>query len=170
MLRANGVDLCVQTFGDPRDPALLLVHGATASMLAWDDDFCRRLAAGGRFVIRYDQRDTGRSVGYPPGPPPYSLDDLAADTVGLLDAFGLSRAHVVGRSLGGTLAMRIALARPERVASLTLVATSPGGAGLSPPSQAFLAHIESARPPDWSECPRCSITLPNPRRPAPVDH
>lgn len=151
IVRANGVDLCVQTFGDPGQPPILLIHGAAASMLAWDDEFCRRLAAGPRFVIRYDHRDTGRSVSYPPGAPRYTLDDLAADAAALLDVYGLERAHVVGRSMGGALAMRMALDRPERVASLTLMVTSPGGAGLSPPSPAFLAHIQSTRPPDWSD-------------------
>lgn len=89
-VRANGVDLCVETFGDPGDPAILLVHGATTSMLGWPDEFCARLAAGQRFVIRYDQRDTGRSVSYPPGQPGYRFSDLVADTIGILDALGIA--------------------------------------------------------------------------------
>jgi pimeloyl-ACP methyl ester carboxylesterase len=151
MVRANGVDLCVETFGDRADPAILLIHGAAASMLAWDDDLCRRLAAGARFVIRYDHRDTGRSVSYETGAPPYSLADLMEDAVGLLDVFELDRAHLVGRSMGGGIAILAALDHPERVASLTLMATSPGGPGLSPPSDAFLAHVQGGEPPDWSD-------------------
>ena len=116
IVRANDVDLCTQTFGVLGDPAILLIHGAATSMHGWEDAFCRRLAASSRFIIRYDHRDTGRSVSYAPGSPPYTLRDLAADAVGLLDAFGLKRAHLVGRSMGGGLAMLAALDAPERVA------------------------------------------------------
>jgi pimeloyl-ACP methyl ester carboxylesterase len=148
---ANGVAICAQTFGDPADPAILLIHGAMASMLGWEDDFCRRLAAGGRFVIRYDHRDTGRSVSYPPGEPPYTLRDLTADAIGILDTLGADRAHFVGRSMGGGIAMLAASARPMRVASLTLIGTSPGGPGLPPMSPEFFAYISSTTPPDWSD-------------------
>jgi pimeloyl-ACP methyl ester carboxylesterase len=101
VVQANGVNVCVQTFGDRADPPILLIHGATTSMLGWEDEFCERLAAGPRFVVRYDNRYTGRSVSYEPGAPPYTLRDLAEDAVGLLDAFGLESAHLVGRSMGG---------------------------------------------------------------------
>jgi len=151
MVRANGVDLCVDTFGDPADTPILLIHGAAASLLAWEDGFCERLAAGSRFVIRYDHRDTGRSVSYEPGAPPYTLRDLVADAVGLLDAFGLDEAHLVGRSMGGGIAMLAALDYPDRVASLTLVGTSPGGSGLPAMSEEFLAHVGGAGNPDWSD-------------------
>ena len=77
---------------------------AAASLLAWDEELCRRLASGGRFVIRYDHRDQGRSTSYPPGQPGYGLADLATDALGLLDALGVARAHLVGRSLGGAIA------------------------------------------------------------------
>jgi len=150
IVRANGVDLCAQTFGDPDDPAILLIHGATTSMLGWEEAFCRRLAAGPRFVVRYDHRDTGRSVSYPPGAPPYAFHDLTEDALALLDLFGLERAHLVGCSMGGGIAMQAALEHPARVASLTLVATSPGGPGLPPMSPAFLAHVGGPAP-DWSD-------------------
>jgi pimeloyl-ACP methyl ester carboxylesterase len=120
-------------------------------MLAWEEEFCERLAAGSRFVIRYDHRDTGRSVSYEPGAPPYALRDLVADAVGLLDVFGLHRAHLVGRSMGGGIAMLATLDYPDRVASLTLVGTSPGGPDLPPMSEEFLAHISGTRNPDWSD-------------------
>ena len=151
ILKANGVELCAETFGRASDPAILLIHGAAASLRAWDEELCARLAAGGRFVIRYDQRDQGRSTAYPPGAPGYALPDLAADALGLLDALGIARAHLVGRSLGGGIALVAALAHPERVASLTLVATSPGGPDLPPPSPEFLAHVRGAGHPDWSD-------------------
>src|SRR5688500_10114040 len=132
MVRANGVDLCVEAFGDPTDPALLLIMGSSASMDWREDELCRRLA-GSRFVIRYDQRDTGRSVTYPAGAPPYTMHDLAADAVGVLDAFGLARAHVVGMSMGGAVAQLVALDHADRVMSLTLIATAAAGPGPDDP-------------------------------------
>jgi pimeloyl-ACP methyl ester carboxylesterase len=151
IVRANGVDLCVETSGDPADPPILLIHGAAASLIAWEDEFCERLAAGSRFVIRYDHRDTGRSVSYEPGAPQYTLRDLVADVVSLLDVFDLGSAHLVGRSMGGGIAMLAALDYPDRVASLTLVGTSPGGSDLPPMSEEFLAHISGGSSPDWSD-------------------
>src|SRR3712207_9441720 len=101
MVEANGVELCTEAFGDPMDPPVLLIMGLGASMLWWEEDFCRMLAGGGRFVIRYDHRDTGRSVSYAPGRPEYGGDDLIADAAGVLDAFGIAAAHLVGVSAGG---------------------------------------------------------------------
>ncbi len=88
-VKANGIELCVETFGDRSASAILLIMGTRASMDWWEDEFCQRLAAGLRFVIRYDQRDTGRSVSYESGAPQYTLRDLAADAIGLLDRLGL---------------------------------------------------------------------------------
>lgn len=149
--RANGVDLCVESFGDPAHPAILLIHGAAASMLSWEDAFCKRLAAGSRFALRYDHRDTGRSESYPPSAPPYSMADLMEDAVGLLDVFELDRDHLVGRSMGGGLALLAAFHHPERVRSLTLMVTSPGGRDLSPPSAEFLSFLQGGQQPDWSD-------------------
>jgi pimeloyl-ACP methyl ester carboxylesterase len=157
MIKVRGVDLCVETFGDRADPALLLIAGATSSMDQWDDELCRRLAAGGRFVVRYDQRDTGRSVSYPAGSPGYTFDDLAADALGLLDVFGLARAHLVGISMGGAVAQTLALRHPDRVASLTLLSTSPvtrspGSPALPPSSPELQARFADPPPePDWSD-------------------
>ena len=122
----------------------------------WEDAFCERLMVGSRFVIRYDHRDTGRSVSYEPGAAPYSLRDLAEDALGLLDAFGLESAHLVGMSMGGWIGQLVALENPDRVASLTLISTSPT-AGPSDPDlpemseklQAFFA--QEASEPDWSD-------------------
>ncbi|WP_020578105.1 alpha/beta fold hydrolase [Actinopolymorpha alba] len=158
MVRANGVDLCVETFGDPSDPGILLIGGAASSMDWWEEEFCERLAAGPRFVIRYDLRDTGRSVSYPPGAPGYTQPDLVADALGLLDVLGLARAHLVGISMGGGMAQRIGVEHPERAASLTLISTSPGGPGgpsnpdLPPISEKLLAVFSEPSPdPDWSD-------------------
>jgi pimeloyl-ACP methyl ester carboxylesterase/ABC-type transporter Mla MlaB component len=156
VVRANGVDLCVETFGDPASPALLLIAGAESSMDWWDDEFCERLAAGPRYVIRYDLRDTGQSVTYDPGAPGYMSSDLVADAVGLLDVLGVERAHVVGISMGGGVAQHLALLQPARVASLTLMSTSPavGRAerDLPPASDELKAlFADPPRPPDWSD-------------------
>jgi pimeloyl-ACP methyl ester carboxylesterase len=148
IVRANGVDLCVQTFGDQDDPAILLIMGSAASMDWWEDDFCERLAAGRRFVIRYDHRDTGRSVTYEPGRPGYTGADMVADAVGVLDAYGISAAHVVGVSAGGAFAQLLALGSPDRVRSLVLISTSPATPkerGLPSPTERhrqFLATAE----------------------------
>src|SRR5881394_1765987 len=117
IIEVDGVGLCVDTAGDPADPAILLIGGLGASMDWWEDEFCQRLASGqgqggGRFVIRYDHRDTGQSVSYPAGAPGYTGADLAADAVGILDAFGRRRAHLAGVSMGGALAQQVALAHP----------------------------------------------------------
>lgn len=150
LFRINGVQLCAQAFGNPVDPAILLVHGSGASMLWWEDEFCERLAAGSRYVLRYDHRDTGRSVSYPPGKPGYNDHDMVADTVGVLDAFEIERAHFVGLSMGSGLSMTAALDYPDRVASLTLLSSTGGGEDLPPPTTDFLNYYKEISEPDWS--------------------
>jgi pimeloyl-ACP methyl ester carboxylesterase len=129
MIEANGVELCTEPFGDPRDPPILLVMGIGASMLWWEEGFCRMLSENRRFVIRYDHRDTGRSVTYEPGRPQYTGADLVADAVGVLDAYGIAAGHVVGVSAGGALAQLLALDYPDRVLSLVLISSSPATPG-----------------------------------------
>jgi pimeloyl-ACP methyl ester carboxylesterase len=153
MIEANGVELCAESFGDPANPPILLVMGLGASMLWWEDGFCRRLAEGRRFVIRYDHRDTGRSVTYEPGHPEYTGADLVADAAGVADAYGLPAAHVVGSSAGGALAQLLALDFADRVLSLVLISTSfalPGERRLPPPSEAFARFARTAEV-DWSD-------------------
>jgi pimeloyl-ACP methyl ester carboxylesterase len=153
LVEANGVDLCTESFGDPADPTIVLLMGLSASMLWWDERFCRLLADGGRFVIRYDHRDTGRSVTYEPGHPGYTGDDLVADAVGVLDAYGVPGAHVVGVSAGGAFAQLLALEFPERVRSLVLISTSPATGGdrdLPGPTQEFTRFVTTADV-DWSD-------------------
>lgn len=154
IIKANGVDLCTEIFGDRSHPAVLLIMGAMASMLWWPEGLCRRLAEAGRYVIRYDNRDTGRSIGYPPGQPMYSLDDLADDAVGILDTHGIDQAHFVGMSLGGMIAQIVALNRPERVASLSLVMSSvfgPPDPDLPPMDEKIPAYHRSAAALNWSD-------------------
>src|SRR5215213_8984761 len=124
MIEVNGVELCTERFGDRGDPPILLVMGVGGSMLWWEEGFCRLLADGGRFVIRYDHRDTGRSVTYEPGRPGYTGAELVADAVGVLDGYGIAAAHVVGVSMGGALAQLLALDFADRVTSLVLISTS----------------------------------------------
>ncbi|MGD6978463.1 MULTISPECIES: alpha/beta fold hydrolase [Citricoccus] len=153
MIQARGAELCTESFGDPAAPPLLLIMGLGASMLWWDEGFCRLLADGGRFVIRYDHRDTGRSVAYPPGRPGYTGQDLVDDAVGVLDAYGLPAAHVVGLSAGGGLAQLLALDHPDRVLSLVLISTSPAVPGerrLPPPTRDVL-DFASTVDVDWSD-------------------
>ncbi|XP_021300490.1 uncharacterized protein LOC110428893, partial [Herrania umbratica] len=138
MVRVGDVELCIETFGSPADPTVLLVHGSCASMLWWPRALCEQLAARGRHVVRYDSRDTGRSTSFPVGEPPYGLRDLADDAVGLLDALRIDVAHVVGRSTGGAVALVAALDHPGRVASLTLIGCTTGDDDLPPMSPAFL--------------------------------
>jgi pimeloyl-ACP methyl ester carboxylesterase len=155
-LLANGVDICVETFGDPADPAILLIMGSGASMDWWDDQFCERLAAGSRLVIRYDNRDTGESVSYPPGSPGYSGDDLEEDAVGVLDALALARAHLAGISMGAAIAQIVALDHPDRVSTLTLISTTsavprPGKPALPGMSAEASARFAAISEPDWSD-------------------
>ena len=98
--------------------------GATSSMDWWEPEFCERIAAAGRFVIRFDNRDTGQSTTSPVGAPSYTGDDLSADPLRILDALGVPSAHLVGVSMGGGIAQDIAVQHPERVLSLTLIATT----------------------------------------------
>ncbi|MDQ3989784.1 MAG: alpha/beta fold hydrolase [Actinomycetota bacterium] len=153
IFRINGVDLCVETFGNSADPPILLVGN---SMLTWQDDLCERLVTGPRFVVRYDLRDTGRSTTVDPDTPRYTLRDLVADAAGVLDAVGLPRAHVVGFGAGGWIAQLMGLDHPDRVASLTLIATRPTAPGPNDPdlpehSPRLMSHLMDTPEPDWSD-------------------
>lgn len=153
MIEVSGVELCAEAFGDPADPPILLVMGIGASMLWWEEGFRRMLAGGGRFVIRYDHRDTGRSVTYEAGHPEYTGADLIADAVGVLDAYEIAAAHVVGVSAGGAFAQLLALGFPDRVLSLVLISTSPAkplGRPLPPATVRYRDFLASAEV-DWSD-------------------
>jgi pimeloyl-ACP methyl ester carboxylesterase len=148
------VEICSQAFGRRDDPPVLLIMGVMASMLWWPDEFCERLAGAGRFVIRYDNRDTGRSTGYDPGAATYTSDDMAGDAVAVLDEHGVGRAHVVGMSMGGLIAQLVALAYPERVASVTAISTTAAGEenpGLPGPTAKYMEHAAAFDQLDWSD-------------------
>lgn len=145
LLEVNGVELCVEAFGNPANTAIVLVAGASASMLWWDAELCERIAAHDRFVLRYDHRDTGRSTSYPPGKPAYSFTDLTQDMLGIQDAWGIERAHVVSQSMFGGIGLIAGVDHPDRLGSLTFVSSSTGEAGLPPPSTDY-ARRQPAEP------------------------
>jgi pimeloyl-ACP methyl ester carboxylesterase len=172
-----GIELEYDTFGSPDDPALLLIMGFSAQMTAWDDKFCQLFADSGLFVVRFDNRDCGLSTkldgqtvdlgavilaalsDQPVPPVPYTLSDMAADAVGLLDQLGIERAHVMGASMGGMIAQHVAIEHPHRVRSLVSVMSMPGepdvgqptaeaaAALLDPPATSREDYIASA--PKW---------------------
>ena len=152
IVSVNGIELCTQAFGSAGDPVVLLIGGAAATMDWWEDEFCERIAAGGRYVIRYDNRDTGRSTSSPAGQPNYTGMDLTADAIGLLDALDVGQAHLVGISMGGGIAQEIALAssRPGRQPDRAL--DQPRRPGRAGPSRAAIdvsgatAELQRSRP------------------------
>ena len=121
----NGVELWTEDFGDRANPTVLLLMGAGVQGIVWEDELCRTLADGGRHVIRYDHRDVGQSTTTEFQGRPYTLRDLAADVIGILDAYDVDSVHLVGASMGGGVAQHVALEHPERVSSMTLLFTSP---------------------------------------------
>lgn len=190
--RANGIDLYYDTAGDPADPTILLIMGLATQSIAWPDAFVARLAAAGFHVVRFDNRDVGLSThldGAPafhplwalaaarfglPFPLAYTLTDMAADAVALLDALGVDRAHVVGASMGGMIAQLVAANHPERVASLTSIMSTSGAPGLPGPSAPIRRRMLARRPanPTRAEAVAAGeamlqlISYPDPARPA----
>ena len=151
---ADSVEIATQAFGDPSHQPTLLIMGAMASMLWWPEAFCRRLAARGRYVIRYDNRDTGLSTFYEPGSASYTMDDMAEDAVRVLDAYGIDSAHLVGMSLGGMIAQIATLAHPARVKTLTLISTTPIGidtSALPQTSDSYMEHAAAGESIDWND-------------------
>ena len=144
---ANGIRLCYQEMGDPDGEPLLMVMGLATQMIAWDEELCGLLAERGFRVVRFDNRDIGRSTklksaGLPGkldllvgrGKPPYLLRDMAADTFGLMDHLGIASAHLVGASMGGMIVQTAAIEQPERVRSLTSIMSTTGSRRVGHPS------------------------------------
>jgi pimeloyl-ACP methyl ester carboxylesterase len=166
LAKANGIELCYDTFGDRDAPALVLIMGLAAQMIAWDEEFCSQLASRGYWVIRFDNRDIGLSTKFAQhGVPnvlavltgqvqgdaikvPYTLRDMADDTVGLMDALAIKSAHVVGVSMGGAIAQEMAIRHPERLRTLTSIMSSTGEPGLPMPTPEALEILLAQTPTD----------------------
>jgi pimeloyl-ACP methyl ester carboxylesterase len=165
-VNANGLTLCYETFGEPANPPMVLIMGMGAQMVGWDDEFCEALAARGFWVIRFDNRDAGKSTrfdraGVPdvasamtrawmrmPVSAPYLLNDMASDVAGLMDALHIEKAHVVGASMGGGIGQILAMHRPERVLSLTSIMSTTGDPALPPPKPQAMAAMFKPPPAD----------------------
>jgi pimeloyl-ACP methyl ester carboxylesterase len=143
MAPSNGIEICYETFGDPADPTLLLVMGLGAQMTGWDEGFIAELVSRGLQVVRFDNRDTGKSTWFDdatydvaagqaasragqPVEAPYNLSDMANDAIAVLDHLGIDRAHIAGASMGGMLVQTIAIDHPDRVLSMCSIMSSPG--------------------------------------------
>jgi pimeloyl-ACP methyl ester carboxylesterase len=166
--RANGIDVCYEIFGDAQAEPILLIMGLGAQMVLWDDAFCEQLAARGFRVIRFDNRDIGRSGKLTGGKrlgavellklrflkipiaAPYKIIDMARDTTGLMDALGIKSAHLVGASMGGMIAQEIAISFPQRVRSLTSIMSTTGNPKVPPPTKEAAAML-MAPPPTTKE-------------------
>jgi pimeloyl-ACP methyl ester carboxylesterase len=159
---ANGIDLEWEEFGSADDPPLLLIMGLGAQMIVWDEEFCELIAARGFRVIRFDNRDTGLSTKIEGGPPPdllaaftgdtssasYTLDDMADDAAGLLDALGIAAAHVVGASMGGMIAQTLAIRHPHKVQTLTSIMSTTGALDVGQPEPSAVALLLTPPPVD----------------------
>jgi pimeloyl-ACP methyl ester carboxylesterase len=164
IMKTNGIELAYDSFGDEADEAILLIAGLGTQMIRWTVPFCEELAARGYRVIRFDNRDAGYSTHFRQYAPPdfgalaaalmagqrpdvpYTLHDMAADAIGLLDILSIDRAHIVGRSMGGMIAQIMASEHPERVLSLTSIMSSTGNPALPPAAPEVMAMMMRPAP------------------------
>ncbi|MEU3355058.1 alpha/beta hydrolase [Streptomyces sp. NPDC037389] len=151
----SAIEVAYERFGDPKAPLVLLVMGGGAQMIHWPEGFCAELVDRDVQVVRFDNRDSGRSSHFHDAPPPdvqaamagdyssasYTLSDMAADAVGLLDVLGFGSAHVVGASLGGMIAQMIAVEHPDRIRSLTSMMSTTGDRAVGQPDFAVLGGL-----------------------------
>ncbi len=173
---ANGITICYETFGNPEDPALLLIMGLGAQMIEWPDEFCQHMADRGFHVIRFDNRDVGESTwidtpGFDAGEiimgllmgadatPPYLLSDMAADAAGLLDALGVDAAHVVGASMGGMITQALAIEHPERVRSICSIMSTTGDPDVGQPDPELATVLLAPRPTEGEEAIQAGIAI-----------
>lgn len=165
-IKANGIDIHFDSFGDKTHPPVLLIMGLATQMIHWDEDFCRSLAAKGYWVIRFDNRDIGRSekldhLETPSIPalvakqwfkravtPPYLLNDMAQDAFGLMDTLDIEKAHIVGVSMGGMIAQSMALMHPERIRTLTSIMSTTGDHSLPKPDKSVIFQLIKPMPKD----------------------
>ena len=173
MAAIGEVELCYETFGDPADEAMLLIMGLGTQMVAWHDDFCAELAERGFHVVRFDNRDAGRSSRLAHVKPPsmrqivlrdrraagYTLEDMADDAVGLLDHLGIERAHVVGASMGGMIAQTVAIRHRDRVLSLVSIMSNTGARWSGQPALRMLPIFLRRAPRDRAAFAEHEATL-----------
>ncbi len=166
---ANGITICYETFGEAHHPPLLLVSGLGVQMIGWADDLCERFVARGFYVIRYDNRDVGRSTRFEGMPVPktrqilmrtifgrkfhsaYTLSDMAADGIALLDFLDIRAAHLFGVSMGGMIAQTMTIEHPHRVLSLTSMMSTTGERNIPRPTNAAMRVLLSAPPRDLAD-------------------
>lgn len=160
--RAGELDLCWQQFGRDEDPPVLMIMGLGAQMVLWPDELCELIAGEGFRVIRFDNRDAGRSTvlaDAPTGTVPralagdipegaYSLSDMAGDAVGLLDSLGIEKAHIIGNSLGGMVAQTLVIEHPERALSLASISSTTGDSSVGEAAPAGIEALLAAPPPE----------------------
>lgn len=157
----NGIHIQYETFGDASGRPLLLIGGLADQLIHWDDELCKDLARSGHYVIRFDNRDSGLSTKFEEAGvpdlaslmegkirPPYTLDDMADDAIGLLDALGIPKAHICGISMGGMIAQSAAIRHPSRVLSLISIYSSTGGRNLPPPDPVVMELLRTPAPRD----------------------
>jgi pimeloyl-ACP methyl ester carboxylesterase len=155
----NSIEIAYETFGDRSDPPIVLVMGLGTQLIGWPEGLCRLLAAEGFHVVRFDNRDIGQSTHLHSlpvpnvlrlaahlGSPVYTIEDMARDTVGLLDALELDAVHLVGASMGGFIAQTVALRDPKRVTTLTLIMTSTGSRRVGRPTPKLTASVLRRKP------------------------
>ena len=157
---ANGIQIEYETFGNPKSPPFLLIFGFAGQLFFWDDELCEQLAQSGHYVIRFDNRDVGLSskieeAGIPDIgalmrgeaiDSPYTIEDMADDSVGLLDALGIDKAHICGMSMGGMIAQAVVINHPRRVLSLISIYSTTGNPELPPPKEEALKILLSPPP------------------------
>jgi pimeloyl-ACP methyl ester carboxylesterase len=157
---ANGIQIEYDTFGKHGEPPLLLIAGLACQLIHWDEALCEQLARRGHYVIRFDNRDVGLSTkleeaGVPDIgalmrgeaiQPPYTIEDMAGDAVGLIDALGIEKAHICGMSMGGMIAQAVAINHPRRVLSLISIYSTTGNPELPPPTEEALGILLTPPP------------------------
>jgi pimeloyl-ACP methyl ester carboxylesterase len=164
--KANGIEIVYEVLGDAKAPPMLLIMGLGAQLVLWEDEFCRMLVERGHRVVRFDNRDVGKSThfheaGLPdmaaimaaaftgqPLAAPYTLSDMTRDCIGLLDVLGIERADVVGASMGGMIAQTMAIEHPARVRTMTSIMSTTGNPALPPPNAEAISFLISPMPMD----------------------
>ena len=162
----SGIEIEYESMGDPSRPTMLWIMGFTAQMIAWHDDFMKLFVDAGYHVVRFDNRDCGLStkfdgvdanvekavmaamMGDPAPQVPYTLSDMAADAVGVLDALGIEKAHIIGASMGGMIAQTVAIEHPGRTISLTSIMSTVGDLNYGTPTEEAMAVLTAAPPSD----------------------